>query len=246
LGETVTQTAESEGDLLDLIYAAAVDPSLWGQVMERTADSVGGQGAAILVLAHDVAQTLEALADAVFILGHGGRIRHLNRAAERLLSQADVLTSHGGRLTARHSEASGELQRLVVLATRPMGLRCGGSMSLGSIGSRFPLAVRVAPISARLLPIFDPPPSALVTVTDLEAWLQTPEEDLRRLFGLTLAESRTAAAVFDGLSLPQAAERFGVSANTVRTQLKLVFNKTGVTRQADLVKLMMRLSGGRS
>ena len=68
-----------------------------------------------------------------------------------------------------------------------------------------------------------------------------PSGELRDLFGLT-AEIRLAAAVFEGLSLPEAAEKFGISINTVRFQLARIFDKTGVSRQAELVKLMMQLA----
>jgi DNA-binding CsgD family transcriptional regulator len=82
----------------------------------------------------------------------------------------------------------------------------------------------------------------LVSVTDLEIEVSAPDGELRDLFGLTGAEVRLAAAVFEGLTLAEAAERFGLSVNTVRFQLARIFDKTGVSRQAELVKLMMRLA----
>ena len=69
-----------------------------------------------------------------------------------------------------------------------------------------------------------------------------PSGELHDLFGLTAAEIRLAAAVFEGLSLPEAAEKFGISINTARFQLARIFDKTGVSRQAELVKLMMQLA----
>ena len=56
------------------------------------------------------------------------------------------------------------------------------------------------------------------------------------------AEVRLAAAVFEGQTLAEAAEAFGLSVNTIRYQLARIFDKTGVSRQAELVKLMMRLA----
>jgi DNA-binding CsgD family transcriptional regulator len=85
---------------------------------------------------------------------------------------------------------------------------------------------------------------ALACVTDLAPGVRAPQNELRSRFGLTFAEARVAAAVFRGLTLREAAEEFAVSLNTVRFQLARVFEKTGVTRQAELVKMMMRLSGG--
>ena len=57
--------------------------------------------------------------------------------------------------------------------------------------------------------------------------------------GLTQAEARLAVALCEGLSVEEAAARFGVSLATVRAQLKAVFAKTGTRRQAELVGRLM-------
>jgi DNA-binding CsgD family transcriptional regulator len=117
-------------------------------------------------------------------------------------------------------------------------------MKLPLPGQRFPLAIRVAPVPGVKMPLFGYSRTALVCVTDLETEIRSPETELRSLFGLTYAEARVATAIFDGLSMREAAETLGVALNTVRFQLALVYEKSGVTRQAELVKMMMRLSSG--
>ena len=69
---------------------------------------------------------------------------------------------------------------------------------------------------------------------------------LRGRFGLTVAESRLACLVVLGLSLRDASSILRVSDNTVRTQLKAVFRKTGVARQGELIALALgtRASNG--
>jgi DNA-binding CsgD family transcriptional regulator len=52
-----------------------------------------------------------------------------------------------------------------------------------------------------------------------------------------------ALAVFEGLAPKEIAATFGVSQHTVHVQLARVFDKTGTNRQADLMRLMMRLVG---
>jgi len=59
------------------------------------------------------------------------------------------------------------------------------------------------------------------------------------LYELTRAEARLAAALANGQSLDDVAERFDVSLHTVRSQLKACFRKTGASRQAELVKLVL-------
>ena len=75
--------------------------------------------------------------------------------------------------------------------------------------------------------------------------MRSPEQELCALFGLTPAEARVATAIFDGMSMREAADALQVAHNTVRVQLARVYEKTGVTRQAELVKMMMRLAEGR-
>lgn len=189
----------------------------------------------------DLAQTLETTHQAVFVVDHDGAVRHANPAAEQLLRGPSGLAVRNGRLTARESDDARRLGQLIAQATA-RSERAGGALSLTRFG-RLPLALRVAPLAGDALPIFARPRMAVVCATDLEAEVPAPEAELRSLFGLTPAEARLAVAVFDGLSLPEAAERFGVSVNTTRFQLARIFDKTGATRQAELVKLMMRLAG---
>ena len=69
----------------------------------------------------------------------------------------------------------------------------------------------------------------------------TRGEDLRRRFGLTLAEEKVAMALAEGLALKQIAVRLGVSINTVRFHLAHVFDKTDTRRQVQLVRLILSL-----
>ena len=67
-------------------------------------------------------------------------------------------------------------------------------------------------------------------------------DDVRLAFGFTAAEFRLAALLVDGLPLGIASERLGISKNTARTQLRALFDKTGVHRQPELVALLQRAS----
>ena len=71
----------------------------------------------------------------------------------------------------------------------------------------------------------------------------TDPQSLRDLLGLTMAEARLAAALAEGCSLVDAARRLGIAHNTAKAQLRSVFTKTGVNRQAQLVALLASLGG---
>jgi DNA-binding CsgD family transcriptional regulator len=82
----------------------------------------------------------------------------------------------------------------------------------------------------------------MVRIRDLEAPLHLTEHLLAEVFGLTRAEVRVTAALAEGLAPREIGERLGVSFNTVRAQLANIFEKTGVSRQADLMRLISRMA----
>jgi DNA-binding CsgD family transcriptional regulator len=60
-------------------------------------------------------------------------------------------------------------------------------------------------------------------------------ELLRSHFGLTPAEARVALHLVAGETLRSAEVKLSISYETARTHLKNIFNKTGTSRQAELV-----------
>lgn len=62
-------------------------------------------------------------------------------------------------------------------------------------------------------------------------------------YGLTAAEKRLLAILFDGCSLPEAAHRLGVARSTARTHLQRLFDKTGARRQAELLRTIALAEG---
>lgn len=65
---------------------------------------------------------------------------------------------------------------------------------------------------------------------------------LRAEFGLTKAEARLALALAEGRSPAQAAKDFDVKLTTIRSQLQQIFAKTGTSRQAELVAMLLNRS----
>jgi DNA-binding CsgD family transcriptional regulator len=64
---------------------------------------------------------------------------------------------------------------------------------------------------------------------------------LQRLFGLSPAEARVASGIAGRQTIETIAGDFGVSRETVRSQLKIVLAKTGAKRQLDLAVLLCGL-----
>jgi DNA-binding CsgD family transcriptional regulator len=63
-------------------------------------------------------------------------------------------------------------------------------------------------------------------------------EVLSALFDLSPAEARLVRTLLEGCGLRPAAELLGISLNTAKSQLKVVFDKLGCERQSDLVRVV--------
>ncbi len=69
-----------------------------------------------------------------------------------------------------------------------------------------------------------------------------PPEVIAKTFKLTPTELRVLLGVVEVGGGPQVAEALGVAESTVKTHLKRLYAKTGVNRQADLVKLVAKFA----
>lgn len=83
-------------------------------------------------------------------------------------------------------------------------------------------------------------PLALVLVMDAGKPL-SPLQLLGKLYDLSPAELRVASALLAGSSPEEYAQQAGVTLNTVRSQLKNLFSKTGTHRQSELVAVLSRV-----
>ena len=82
-------------------------------------------------------------------------------------------------------------------------------------------------------------PIFLLSIGDLFKTADTSRmQQLMRLFRLTQAEEKLAGYLARGGKLNDAARMFSLSRHTVRNQLRSIFEKVGVHRQADLTRVM--------
>lgn len=67
---------------------------------------------------------------------------------------------------------------------------------------------------------------------------------IQGLFDLTAAEAKVARAIGTGTTVEELASTTGVSVATIRSQLRAVFDKTGLNRQVELAGLLQGLRPG--
>lgn len=223
-------------DQADLDFAARLQPHM------IRAYEIGQRVAASLDVSRSLSARLEQSHHPLFLVDADCGLQFANLAGERLLRRDCGLTVMNRRLTLRRPDAARRFEVLVDRAARRGAGRAGGTMSFEPPGGGAAMVLRTAPLPIDMGPLYRASAPVLVNITDLEIDVPAPSVELRDLFGLTPAEVRLAAAVFEGRTLAEAAETFGLSINTIRYQLARIFDKTGVSRQAELVKLMMRLA----
>ncbi|WP_018259701.1 helix-turn-helix transcriptional regulator [Methylobacterium sp. WSM2598] len=100
-----------------------------------------------------------------------------------------------------------------------------------------PAVAHVVPIRGAARDLYTPAAS-LVVLTPLCQRDPPPAAVIQGLFDLTAAEARVARFIAQGQTVSDVATKSGTSEATVRTQLKAVFAKIGVSRQAELVSLL--------
>jgi DNA-binding CsgD family transcriptional regulator len=81
--------------------------------------------------------------------------------------------------------------------------------------------------------------SCMLVITTVKRREIPSTEVIQGLFDLTPAEARVARGIAAGKTVDELADEAGLAALTVRNQLKSAFRKTGVSRQADLVGILV-------
>lgn len=177
----------------------------------------------------------------VFMDGRGG-IRHANQTAQKFFDENDGLGLADGRIRITSSEA--------VTATLHQAIRRVAGQSRASLLESVPVMMRSGdPAVAYVLPLDVPggqqPPGVhasvgLILCSSQNA--QAPVQALASLYGLTEAESRVLTHISRGRNRSQTAIEMQIADSTVKSHLQHIFEKTGMTSQAELIHCFTRLA----
>jgi len=169
-----------------------------------------------------------------------GRLVHASARFEGLVGSAIQIRS--GRVHAIDRDADEKLQWLI--AHVAAGLSTTVSVSLGQTDD-FKVTARALPLCGAVSD-FHGAADVLLSIEVTTPRDKTLPEMLRARYGLTPAEIRLAMRIGRGETPRQAAEEEGLSIETVRSRLKVVFHKTATNRQTGLALLMQRLLAERA
>jgi DNA-binding CsgD family transcriptional regulator len=192
-------------------------------------------GVGELRITRDLAsEALHRLEHAVILVGAQARVLFANRGADAILADGKGLSIRKGRLAAGRPSDDAALLRLIDDVAQN---RTGGSLAIAREG-RPSLLIIVMPPSAEARWMFHDPPSAILFVKDMERPATLSLTAFAHHFELSPAETAMVRELARGDGATAAATRLGISWTTARTHLSHVFQKTGMHRQAELIRLM--------
>ena len=173
-----------------------------------------------------------------------GRIMAANDRAQAVLRTGDGLLDSDGFLFARTAQGNDALQALLGRALPPFGAQgTGGSMIVRRPGARPPLVLHVSPVARRETDFSDWQVAALVLLVDPANGAAIDPAVVGAVLDLTGMESRVAVMLAQGMSVSQIAATTGRKESTIRSHVKHMFAKHGLSRQAELVRLVRSLAG---
>lgn len=184
----------------------------------------------------DLLHVFDVFACGALLLTPSGRVDRLNRSAEGHLDRGLILIHD--RLRAQARDGDDALQQLIADAIGYGPLTPDQAVAAIPRPERRPLVVH----AIRLAPRSDLPSYAVLALLDLDKPQAPSERTLRKTFGLTASEARLAIGIAEGRDMEAIAAASNVRKETLRSQLKAVFAKTGTHRQAELMGLLGRLA----
>lgn len=173
------------------------------------------------------------------VLSHGHRLLAANDLCEVLIPS--VLRDRRERVQL--ADASADALLTAALRAQGSGRTEPGvaSVPIPARAGHPALIAHVLPLRGRARDVFSAA-SVLLVFTPVAVASALSATLIRGLFDLTAAEARVAHAVASGERVEAISASQGVSPETTRAQLKSVFAKTGVARQAELANLLRGLT----
>lgn len=187
-------------------------------------------------------EVISRLSLGTILINSIGYIEKLNPVAEFLLESCQELSIKGGRLFCSKRSLNDSLKTMLPPKTNNKNRLPSLSQSLVIPRSETgtPIYLVVKPKITNTLSSDSIEAHYIVFLSAPELNTIGQEKSLKEMLGLTKAETRVAIQLSNGLSVSEISEKLDLSVNTIRTHIARSYRKTGVNRQAALIKLVLR------
>lgn len=194
------------------------------------------------------AEAMDQLTLATIVLDETERILHANRLAESILAARDGLSRSNDTLMIAHHEDAKRFRELIAHAIEAQRTSRAGLVEVMRVrrpSGQPDVSLAVRPSTSRTNLKNERLTSTVavfLSTNTLDSGEEPPmsPEVIQKLFGLTPKEATLALRLAAGESLLDAARMLNMSPNTARTHLRSIFAKTGVDRQANLVRVLLK------
>jgi DNA-binding CsgD family transcriptional regulator/PAS domain-containing protein len=194
---------------------------------------------------------VDRLRQPVFLMTATGDIIHVNAAARELLGSTQLVQVEQGKLhlPAPHLDVLMQRCRDLEQAAKTVGpgdadafIDASQFRSLRIVdGAESAYAFYTMLSPQREMGAFGLRPIVMLLFYHPQSAPAIDASLLYAVFGLTPAESRIATMLAEGMSLKEIAVAQGTQHDTVRKQLRSIYQKTATNRQPELVRLLLHL-----
>lgn len=191
---------------------------------------------------HWALSALNRLKTGVILLNDQSRPEFVNSAANSLMSECKCVIAEDGLLLTNLTDTL-RLHRLIadaISAANGHNRTAGGALDIRTPTQT--IRIQVIPLPRNLsdhIWSFGASDSCVALFITSANCPSLHGHKWAAQYGLTPAETKLAILIVEGIDLETAATRLCVSIQTIRSQLKSVFSKTNVSRQAELVVLLL-------
>jgi len=179
-------------------------------------------------------ELLDCLPMPLLIVDREAHILHATPAGAALLHDGRHLRLDQLRRCCAASAATTFVLRGKIAEAMTQRRRC--YLSLPS-ANRAALAACIIPLGGN--DVIGPTSAAAILVSDPDRSCPVPEDLLGDLYGLTPAEAHLATSLCGVERIEDVAAAKGVTIHTMRSHLQQIFAKVEVTRQSDLVRIIL-------
>ena len=189
-------------------------------------------------------QGLDRLVIGLILYDHDAQPVYINPTARAIIDSHPAMHLQDDNFTLNNPEDEKNLRKTIIeTAEIDPDDSWKQSVALGITHPDLmaPLPLLVTPMHAHLITSDLDYEGAKVAVFISDPNQQQPisVDSLVSVYNLTPSEAQVAISLANGHSIDEIANLSNHSSHTIRTQLKSVFRKTGVSRQSELMKLLL-------
>jgi DNA-binding CsgD family transcriptional regulator len=185
---------------------------------------------------------LNQLSLGIILVNTSGHVTAANQAAVMLFEAANHFSLNRGRIACVRA-SDNEALRAALLELAASDVLLNRTMRVSDAGGMEYLNLLMIRVDNNDVELGENGPNLAVFVTAPNMFRGPSESHIQGFYGLTRVEAAVVRLLCLGYDPTTTAKELRVSVNTIRGYLKNVFQKMGVRRQSDMIRMAMCYSG---